>query len=231
MEDLAMKKLHLSIIIGVFLILPFSLKASEFTLRMHDHSVFSLTFNNNYFADIQGSITLDNVAPGKQYIKVYKYRTTPSGYVIGMPQLVYEGIIHITSGRAVYAVIDFYGRYFVEKETFISYNYNPYMPYPPPVYIEPYMNDKDFADLKHTIFRQSFESSKLALAKQAIDYNTVTSLQVFEIMNMFSFESSKLDFAKYAFHKVYDPQKYYIVNNAFTFSSSISSLDKYIKGL
>ena len=46
---------------------------------------------------------------------------------------------------------------------------------------------------------------------------------------MFSFEDSKLDFAKYAYERTYDIDNYYKVNDAFTFESSVDELNEYIQ--
>lgn len=91
------------------------------------------------------------------------------------------------------------------------------------------MTSGDFNSAKGSISSKSFEDSKLTTAKQIVDANCLTSQQVKEIMGLFSFEESKLDFAKYAYNKVTDPNNYYKINDAFTFESSISELDSYIK--
>ena len=97
-----------------------------------------------------------------------------------------------------------------------------------PTYYQP-MSPVDFASAKASISSKSFEDSKLTLAKQIAASNHLTSKQVKEIMQLFSFEDSKLDFAKYAYKYVYDPNNYYIVNDAFKFSSSIDELNEFIK--
>ncbi len=225
MEDLAMKKILLSFGLIVILLFSFSLKASELTLRVYDNSLFDLVFDSESFYDIDGTISFQNVSPGKHYLKVMKYRINPNGYIVGIPKIIFEGMIHIRSGRSIFAMIDHYGRYIIEDEYVLHSNYPPV---PPPVYMPPYMNEADFAALKMTIDRLSFDSSKLNMVKQASSTNVLTCSQVFEIMMLFSFESSKLEFAKHAFHNVYDKNRYYLVNNAFTFSSSIASLNRYI---
>ncbi len=96
-----------------------------------------------------------------------------------------------------------------------------------PTYYQP-MSPEDFASAKASISSKSFEDSKLTLAKQIAASNHLTSKQVKEIMQLFSFEDSKLDFAKYAYKYVYDPNNYYIVNDAFKFSSSIDELNEFI---
>ncbi len=96
-----------------------------------------------------------------------------------------------------------------------------------PTYYQP-MSPEDFASAKASISSKSFEDSKLTLAKQIAASNHLTSRQVKEIMQLFSFEDSKLDFAKYAYKYVLDPNNYYIVNDAFKFSSSIDELNDFI---
>lgn len=92
------------------------------------------------------------------------------------------------------------------------------------------MNESDFAAAQQTINSKSFESDKLTIAKQVLGSNCMTSDQVKWVMSTFSFEDSKLDFAKFAYGHVYDPGNYYRVNDAFTFSSSIDELNEYITG-
>ena len=85
-----------------------------------------------------------------------------------------------------------------------------------------------FNELKHTISRTSFDSNKLDIAKFAVTGNRMTSMQVAEITRMFTFESTRLDFAKYAYRFVVDPGSYFMVANAFTFSSSKRELFDFI---
>jgi hypothetical protein len=90
------------------------------------------------------------------------------------------------------------------------------------------MNPNDFQRLKSTIGSKSFEDSKLTIAKQVLNNNCLVTSQVKEIMLMFDFEATRLDFAKYAYGYTYDIGNYFIMNDAFTFESSISDLNNYI---
>jgi hypothetical protein len=49
-------------------------------------------------------------------------------------------------------------------------------------------------------------------------------------MMLFSFEGTRLDFAKFAYGRTYDIGNYYMVNDAFTFETSIDELNDYING-
>jgi len=90
------------------------------------------------------------------------------------------------------------------------------------------VNDKEFESIKKSISSKSFEDSKLTLAKQISDSKCLSSSQVRDIMKLFSFEQTKLEFAKYAYKKVIDKDNYYLVNDAFQFENSIEELNEYI---
>ena len=90
------------------------------------------------------------------------------------------------------------------------------------------MSAQDFDDAKKSISSKSFEDSRLTIAKQITDANCLLTSQVKEIMMLFSFEDTKLQFAKHAYQFTYDIGNYFKVNDAFTFESSINDLNEYI---
>ncbi|MBI4931513.1 MAG: DUF4476 domain-containing protein [Bacteroidetes bacterium] len=92
------------------------------------------------------------------------------------------------------------------------------------------MSPPDFESAKASIKAKSFEDSKLTMAKQILGSNCLLSSQVKEIMLVFSFEDTRLDLAKLAWGKTFDPGNYYKLNDAFTFESSIDDLNRYIEG-
>ena len=56
-----------------------------------------------------------------------------------------------------------------------------------------------------------------------------SAAQVKAMMGLFSFEESKLDFAKFAYDRTHDIGNYYKVNDAFSFESSIEELNEHIQ--
>lgn len=90
------------------------------------------------------------------------------------------------------------------------------------------MMTTDYDKAKASINSKSFEDSKMTLAKQITSKNCLSATQVKGIMELFSFEQSKLDYAKYAYDYCWEKNNYYLVNDAFGFESSISELDAYI---
>lgn len=99
------------------------------------------------------------------------------------------------------------------------------------VYGCPYpMSPADFEQAKQSIRSKTFEDSKLTIAKQIINTNCLLSSQVKEIMLLFTYESTRLDLAKFAYGYTLDIGNYYKVNDAFTFESSIDELNQYTSG-
>ena len=90
------------------------------------------------------------------------------------------------------------------------------------------MTSSNFSSAKNSISNQSFEESKLSTARQIISSNCLTTDQIKQIMLLFSFEDSRLSFAKEAHEKCVDPNNYFKVNDAFSFSSSVEDLNKSI---
>jgi hypothetical protein len=91
------------------------------------------------------------------------------------------------------------------------------------------MDQSAFSGALATINGQSFEDNKLQIAQQVFTSNCMTTAQVSQIMGLFSFEDSKLEFAKFAYGRTYDLSNYFMVNNAFTFSSSVDELNSFIQ--
>lgn len=90
------------------------------------------------------------------------------------------------------------------------------------------MDQGTFSNALNTINGQSFEENKFQIAQQVFSSNCMTVAQVNQIMGLFSFEDTKLDFAKFAYGRTYDLSNYFMVNNAFTFSSSVDELNAFI---
>ena len=90
------------------------------------------------------------------------------------------------------------------------------------------ITDESFSGLISTLTNMSFESSRMQVAQNAIASNYFTSRQVSELMRMMTFDSSRLEIAKMAFGKTIDKENYWMVNNQFTFESSIVELNNYI---
>jgi len=92
------------------------------------------------------------------------------------------------------------------------------------------MAPRDFNAALATLKNESFDEARLDIAKQIITSNCLNTNQIISMCNLFSFEASKLDFAKFAYDHCIDPNNYFKVSNLFSFSSSKQELTQYIQG-
>ncbi len=76
---------------------------------------------------------------------------------------------------------------------------------------------------------KSFEDSKITLAKQFTKANCLSADQIKSVMQKFTFEDNKLEYAKFAYDYCLDQPSYYKVNDAFQFELTIDELDEYLE--
>lgn len=91
------------------------------------------------------------------------------------------------------------------------------------------VSDSELLEIVNTIKGQSFDNTQLTMAKQIVRAKqSFTTSQIRQLVDIFTFEASKLDMAKYCYAYCIDQSNYYKINTAFTFSSSVDELTKYI---
>lgn len=93
------------------------------------------------------------------------------------------------------------------------------------------MSPGQFEDARKVISTENFDETRLDIAKQAITANCMNTNQIMQVCKLFSFEESKLDFAKFAYAHCSDPNNYFKLNGIFTFSSSKEELTNYIQSV
>ncbi len=90
------------------------------------------------------------------------------------------------------------------------------------------ISNGDFADAIQSIKSKSFSDSKLTLAKQIAKNYCLTTQEIKKIINLFDFESTKLEFAKFTYSFCFDPENYWRINDAFEFESTMDELNRFI---
>ena len=97
---------------------------------------------------------------------------------------------------------------------------------PPPAPMA--MDPQSFRDVKQSISGASFEDTKLSTAKTIAGSNYFSTVQIIEICKLFSFEDTKMAFAKFAYSRTVDQNTYYHVANVFDFDSNKQALNQFI---
>ncbi len=208
---------------------------SELNLKLFDNGWFSVVLDNTTTGFPSNKVSLANLKPGNHLLKVIKLY--PAFGSCTPNQIVFNGWIKIPAGSKVFAIINLYNQFEVfsilRKGIPHGYNSEPdrdcfnlnenFFQDDPNC-----MNQQNFLQLKNSMQNASFDSDKLIIAKKGISIHGISSEQVLELMETFSFEANKIKLAKYAYHHTFDRENYFVVNNGFTFSSSITELNNFI---
>lgn len=198
---------------------------SVLSVTSYDGSRISVSVDRMQPTPPSQNVYINNLSEGTHHIKIMKL--SGSRYH-SMYRTIFSGMVYIPYATEVKAE--------VSRNTFRVREQRPLLPPAPEVYQEPhyyqphvdYVNEYDFGQMLQSINARSFESTKLTMAKQFIATNFFTSSQVARLMSTMSFESSKLEIAKYTYSRTVDKQNYYVVNNEFSFESSIEELARFI---
>jgi hypothetical protein len=143
---------------------------------------------------------------------------------VGVPgTVVTNGSVQQTTTTTTYGTPQ--NQVIQQQQTYVMPGYNGPVGCPWP------MDNATFNNAVSTINNQSFEDNKLQVAKQVFTTNCMTSAQVAQLLKSFDFEDSRLDFAKFAYGHTFDLGNYFLVNNAFDFSSSVDELNAYIRSV
>ncbi|HSI89476.1 MAG TPA: DUF4476 domain-containing protein [Adhaeribacter sp.] len=91
------------------------------------------------------------------------------------------------------------------------------------------MSNYDVNLLLESMSIRNFDSAKVDIARQALSNRFILAEDAKRLMQQFSFEGNRLDFAKFVYPQVYDQQNFYRVYDAFEFNSSITEMDRWLK--
>jgi hypothetical protein len=93
------------------------------------------------------------------------------------------------------------------------------------------MNNSNFEAFKQTVARSKFDSGRMDIVKAQMTNAWISAAQLRDLVNLFTFESSKLDMAKFGAVHVVDRQNLFMIYDAFTFESSKTEFAQVIANL
>ena len=191
------------------------------------------------YSDCNNALTLRDIITGVHFVKVYTEKT-----MRGSPnrwQMIYNRNLYIKAKYYVDIIINRFGHALIDEQPITDDRYD-----------ENTCNDRDarddrnnrpgrdnsipkpmtddmFASFMETIKSEHFDDGRMAITKSFVDQNYFTAAQAKQLTGLFTFESNKLEMAKYMYGKTTDRKNYFIVYSAFTFSNTKDDLAEYIR--
>ena len=176
----------------------------------------------------QTEIFLNNIRPGFHTIRIVQKIRKIGTPVMNPDRMLFESRINVRSNVHYDFLVNRFKRVFADEKLMDNQYYAEQgQSYgEPPMPVE--MNDQQFAELEALLKKESFDESRLAVAKQAMMNNYFSVDQVKKLMLLFSFDENRLDLAKYAYPITIDRNRFYIVNDVLKFSASKEALNRFL---
>ena len=202
------------------------LHASVLTVRSATGENIVARIDGSAFTHPAHTLEFPDLAPGRHTLVVSKLVHAGNGRPNHRPirREIFRGSVFVPVGSVMTTEVSF-------RQLSILAVEEELIPACPAPVLPMAMSSEAFHALLYSIESKSFESSRLTVARQAVAANCLSTAQVAALLQRFTFESTKLEFAKFAYLHTVDQQNYFLVNDAFTFESSIGELQEYIDGL
>lgn len=231
----------------------FAQKTSIIHLKVANQAPFTVDFGGMEPQTVAYTFTASNVPARRHRVKIYQRIAGSTSNAA--PALLFDGELDVETRREIFAYLDENNRMRIHQIVFLSNNpNNPYLtaPQPQPTdenpqfvpeqpnqppYIQPAlpattplinsMPSEQFNSLRTAVKDANFDEQRLAIAQQGIKGNVLSVAQVRSLIDVCSFEASKVELAKFAYAYTADKGSYHELYSAFTFSSSTDELIKY----
>ncbi|WP_242921476.1 DUF4476 domain-containing protein [Pontibacter liquoris] len=245
-----MRKLLLPLLL-VLLALPVFAQASVLVLTAERGEAFVAKIDGRTMNRTASNLVrLDNLRPGKHYVQL-KVRSRQGVYELGQQVFVAAGVEATygirTLGRSGKAYLRLLSErallpppvvsrpvprphYPDYRDRYDDRDNDRYEPAPPRYdndYCRNLMTAQEVDRLRQTIRSRDFESSKLSIARDAVSRGSLLAEDLKRLLQEFDHESTRVEFAKFAYEYVCDKDHFYYIYDLFRFDSSVQELERY----
>jgi hypothetical protein len=205
-------------------------------------SISTLTRNVDLKIEVDGkkvtmndenSITIRNLNEGYHSVKIFRQKKQNKNGQGQKMDVIYNSSVYVKKGFHMDITVNRFGKvltderridrndewYFDEEDGYFEDDH----------YSSNAISSRDLDQVKESLRKEWLESNRLKSAKFIIDNNNFTTIQVKSLMELFTFESNKLEIAKYGYGKTIDRKNYFLLNDALTFSNSKDELARFIR--
>ncbi|NOT51551.1 MAG: DUF4476 domain-containing protein [Chitinophagaceae bacterium] len=188
-----------------------------------------------YSMQEDNSFTLQNLREGNHSVKIYSEKMKGKGiFRSGRKQeVIFNSSVYLRRGFHIDITVNRFGKVFTDERRIDdndNWNDEEYG-YDDEDQFDGWkaVSDDEFYYMKEQIRKEWFETQRLSIAKVSMEGEHFTAKQVKELMFLFTFESNRLDIAKFAYRMTIDKEHYYMLNDALTFNTSKDELARFIR--
>lgn len=201
---------------------------SNLTVNVHEFGQFIVEVNGNTYPAYNGTVSLDGIPAGSYAIRILKRPQARRGYHHShqRPRVVAQQRMRIQPFQAVIVDYDRFGMDVNRRGTGNRYGHGnacgANVGYTDVAFG---MNEATFRRLTRSVNASAFDQSKVRMAKTAIrEQGSISTDQMIVLMRELSFDSYKVDLAKFGYAFAADPENYFFVADELTFDSNRNRL-------
>jgi hypothetical protein len=209
-----------------FLLYSTSLPASDFYLRMHDNSTFTVLFNQSIYNYSCKNFMMQNIVPGNYPVEIYN-----NCYLSPCQIPIYKGTVKIPTSTMVMGCIDPFNRLSVTASPamLIAGAMDPRRSGNKHIVETLDLNDStSFSKAKEVLSGNGTQETKIWFLKRCIFFHGISAERLAEVMLLLSFDTGRLDIAKSSYWYTFNREEYYKVYDSFIFSSTRRELEDYL---
>ena len=237
-----MKKL----LIILITIVCFANAEGQSMVRVHltDNTPINVAIDGRYFNKRGTGVTVGDLPPGRHRLQIYAVSQNRSGKAF--EEVIYEGKVKTFNGMVTLFTYDpASGGVDIQEQDINAYSSN----LPPATHGQYDNNGNDAASyaspvapgksgtltdtkidmLKTKVTAKNTDTEKMKILKDGLKDEKMTTNQVGVMMDWLGFESSKVDFAKWAFDNTIDNEYFTDLDAKFTYKNYQDDLDKFIQ--
>lgn len=218
--------------------------SSSLQVNINEHGPYTVEVDGYQYQSQGNSVFLDRLTPGTYRVRIIRFN--PQARYRGphrrpSSMVVYDEFIQVPAYSTITANYNRFGMK-VNRVIHRPVRQRPAPCVQPPVQRRPDrsprvnrpcaapigMLDRDFQQLLYTLDNSSFDQTRLSIAKSAVNNNYMSTNQIAVVMRKLSFDSYRLDFAKFAHARCIDQHNYYHLTNELAFESNARHLINFI---
>ncbi len=240
-----MKRILLLTLLLACTVSVFAQRVASLRIKLSTNQRLAVSVDDRYYERQGTSITIGEVPAGRHYLKVYNYHVSRSGNT--RPNMVYSGYVDLKPDSRNMAVVNPFQRKMTMRttQTFDRNDNDVYEDWNDrrdnrrndrddryndrnDRYNDNTILNQEVSELSTRVQDRSMDGDKLKLVKSVLTDRTYYTEQLRTMLGWFSFESTKLEFAKWAYDNAIDKENYWKLEDVFSFSSSKSELTEYV---
>ncbi len=205
-------------------------------VRFDDQHPLTIAVNEKRFPKVATSLTVGDLPPKRHTVDVYEFREYKDGG--GQAKLMFSGRLKVRSGEVTYCIVErqtgrikVYSREIAEDGSYWDPLFDVTTPKATPKQssdrvVRSNLKEAQLKELEQEISSIISDEDKMAFLRDGLTEKSLTTAQLKTLLKGLGSETTRLEFAKWAYPNVSDPENFVDLFDLFVYDRSKEELRK-----